>query len=176
VIATTTLLAHLAKSGFKLNTPDLADTKLSVPSILSPTLELVFPFFSFYSTVQTTLAPVNSWWYSQAQSFNAGSTVDIIVLGPGVWDVMLKMDLEEQGAVSDATSTCDVTYFANDGTGVTINLGRLTNKQGLDQSQMLKWRQLVTSDQTYQFRLVRVAGLGTALNIARIQIRASRLF
>jgi len=176
MIAAHPMFGHLAKSGPKMNTPQEGDTRLTIPGLLQPTIEIPLPFFSFYSTVQSQLAPINSWMYSQNQLFNLTSLVDIMALGPGLWDLRLFMDLEEQGAVSDATSTCDVLFFALDGTGATVSLARVTNKQGLNQSQDIIWRQLVTADQTYVFRLSRVIGAGTGLNLARIRIIAVRLF
>jgi hypothetical protein len=176
VIALSSLLGYLGKSGSKVNTSEVGDTRVRVPGTFQPVLQIPYPFFSFYSVFQNALVPVNSFIIDIAVTFAAANVNDIIALGPGYWDMTLNMTLEEQGAVSDATSLCAVSFFALDGTGATVKLVEITNKQGLDQSFQLNWKQLVTSDQPYQFRLTRVAGLGTGLNIARLLIVGVRMF
>jgi hypothetical protein len=176
MFSTTPLLAHLAKSGTKVNIPEIGDTKIQVPGVISPVMEVPYPFFSFYSAPQGLLAPVNSWIYSEQILFNVTALTDLIVLGPGLWDISIQDDLQEAGAVSDATSFHSITYFATDGTGSTIALVGLTNKQGVSQHREAQFKQLVTSDQSFQFRRSTVVGLGTGLNIARTLIIAVRLF
>jgi hypothetical protein len=176
MISTTPLLGHLAKSGTKTNTPQEGDTRMIVPGVISPTLEIPYPFFSFFGAPQPTITPVNSWMISFQGTFAVTTGVGIINLGPGVWDIIARTNLEEQGAISDPTSNDALVFFANDGTGTTVTLTRITNKQGLSQNQEVRWRQMVTADQTYSFNHNSVAGLGTGLNLFRHLIIAIRLF
>jgi hypothetical protein len=109
--------------------------------------------------------------------FNAGGTTALVLLGTGLWRIRLQSRLEEAGAVSDATSSSEVFYFANDASGTTVFLTKVTNKQGLDQNQIVDWDQLITSEQaSFTFSRTNVAGLGTGLNSARHLILATRLF
>jgi hypothetical protein len=108
---------------------------------------------------------------------NTGTlNVNILLLGTGVWDMVVDLSVLELGAVSDATSTMELTFFANDGTGQTISFAKVSNKQGAFQHHTRRWTQMVTSEFDYSINRVRVLGLGTGLNLARIYIQATRLF
>jgi hypothetical protein len=176
MIGTTTLLGHLAKSGTKLNIPQGGDSKVTIPGIIQPTIRIVHPFFSFYSTSQGSLAPVNSWIYSETGTFAATTLVDLMVLGPGLWEITLHMDKQQAGAGSDPTSTHAMIFFALDGTGSSVTLGIISNSQGEIQQRDLKWTQLVTADQTYQFRRSNTFGSGTGTNRFNDIIIATRFF
>ncbi len=158
-------------------TPEEGDTKVIVPGIVQPTLEIPFPVFSFVDAPLPAggNVPVNSIIFSQKVVFNAALGEVLFIFGPGLWRNNILMYLEEAGAVSDATSTCSLTIL-DSLTAKTIELMRVTNKQGLDQSKNLSFDLLVTSDQQYNVARQRVAGLGTGLNLCCIVWSASRLF
>jgi hypothetical protein len=175
--AVSTLFGELGKSGSRVNTPEEGDARLSIPGTLLPIISIPFPFGTFFSVFQPTVVANKSFIIDIAVTFNAGANSNIIAVGPGLWEFSIKHWLEEQGAVTDATSNASLQYFPNSGVGATVTLTRVTNKQGLDQSQDLNFRQLITSeDVSYQFLLGRVNGAGTGLNVSRMVIVANRLF
>jgi len=175
--STSLLLGYLGKSGTKTNTPELGDTKITIPGLFQPSLEITFPFFSFYSAAQGQLTPINSWAYSEEVGMNAGALlVDLMVLGPGLWDIRIRLAVIPAGATDDTTCSMSIDYFAIDGTGSTVRLCKVVCTDVIPQIQEMQFRQLVTADQLYQFRAVRVLGAGTGTNLAYRTILASRLF
>jgi hypothetical protein len=167
----------LGKSGSRVNTPEDGDSRLTIPGILSPIVEIPFPFGTFFSVFQAAVVANKSFIIDIAVTFQAGANTTIISVGPGLWEFTLKQWLEEAGAVSDATSNCSVQYFPNSGVGATVTLTRVTNKQGIEQNHLLNWKQLITAeDVSYSFLQGRVNGLGTGLNVSRTVLVANRLF
>jgi hypothetical protein len=171
------LLGYFGKSGTKVNTPGEDDTKVLVPGMFMPTLSIPYPMPAFFSVFQASMVAVNSFIIDIAVTFNAGANAIICNVGPGLWEYSIKHWLEEQGAISDATSNAALQYFPNSGVGATTTLTRVTNKQGIEQNHNLSFRHLITSeDVSFQFLLARVNGAGTGLNVSRVVIVANRLF
>lgn len=171
------LFGYLGKSGGGANTPEEGDTKLTVPGMLLPTLRVPFPHFSFFSAPLAGGSPpvVNSFIYAEELLFNVGESPVICTVGEGLWDFQVSLNIREAGAVSDATSTFRLQYF-DVLAGQTVVLARITNKQGVDQNYSVDWRQLITSDNLYNFNRVSIAGLGTGLNLAHLRILGTRYF
>jgi hypothetical protein len=171
------LFGYFGKSGSKTNTPEEGDTRLTVPGLLQPTIEMVFPCFQLFSAPLPGGAntPVNSWIYSEEFTYNTLQTPIIANLGPGLWDLSCSIIVRESGAVSDATSTARLDFF-DILNGQTVTLLRVSNKQGLDQSELLRFKILVTGDSLYSFNKVTQAGAGTGANVCKITIVAQRLF
>ena len=161
------------------NTPEEGDTKLEMPGVISNILEAPFPIFQVYSLplpIPSAVGLVTSFIYSEQAQFNANTTVDTCSLGPGVWKITFSISLEEQGAVSDPTSIHRVLLYPTDGVGASVDLGRVTNKQGLDQSVSYSWIQTVMTEAIWVFRRMNTAGLGTGLNRFNDVIIAQRMF
>jgi hypothetical protein len=172
----TPLLGYLGKSGAKANTPEEGDTKILVPGIMQPSLELPFPVFALYNApLPAGNTPVNSFMFSEEVLFNVNSGVVLFPLGPGVWDFEAIIDLRGAGAVQDATSTYRIELL-DTATGVSVVLGRLANDSTKPQNIRSKWRQMITADQAYTITRTSVVGAGTGTNFAHTCFKATRLF
>lgn len=173
------LLGYLAKATRSQGTPEPDDTMVTVPPILQANLELVYPFFSLYSAAQGVLQPVNSFIFSEEVAFNNNNVVDLIALGPGLWDVQAGHFFQASAGVltNDNTSSSRLDFFAVDGTGSTATLGKVNNSVAVNNYFMeSKFRALVTADQPFQFRRTNVIGAGTGTHLVRSRIIATRLF
>jgi hypothetical protein len=174
----TPIFGFFGKAGSRVNTPEEGDTKLTMPGVLNPTLDLVYPTFQLFNVPLpggSAGIPIYSWIYSEEFSFAGAASPVIAVVGPGLWEFLCSIILEEVGAVSDPTSSARLDMF-DQVTGQTVTLLRVRNKQGLDQSEQMRFKLLATGDQTYTFTRISVAGLGTGANLAKITIIATRLF
>jgi hypothetical protein len=172
----TPLFGYLGKAGSKMNTPEEGDTKLSVPGILQPVIQLPYPVFALYNApLPGGITPINSFMYSEEVLFNVNSGVVLFPLGPGVWDFDLQMDLRGAGAVQDNTSTYRIELL-DTLTAVSIVLGRLANDSTKGQNISESWRQMITADQAYTITRTSVVGAGTGTNFAHLCFKATRLF
>jgi len=161
------------------NTSEEGDTKLTMPGVISNVLSAPFPIYkvSNVPNVNALTEPqISSFFWSEQAQFNANTTVDLFSLGPGVWSIMVDMALEEQGAVSDATSIHRLVLYPNDGILQSIDLGRLTNKQGLNQSHQINWVHTITTEASWVFRRINSAGAGLGINRYNDIIICSKLF
>jgi hypothetical protein len=172
----TPLLGYLGKSGAKANTPEEGDTKILVPGLLQPGLEIPFPIFSLYNApLPAGNIPVNSFMFSEEVLFNVNSGVVLFPLGPGVWDFDITVDLRGAGAVQDATSTYRIELLDTT-TAISVVLARLANDSTKTQNISQRWRQMITSDQGYSVTRTSVVGAGTGTNFAHCIFKATRLF
>jgi hypothetical protein len=172
----TPLLGYLGKAGAKANTPEEGDTKILVPGILQPVLEIPFPVFALYSAaLPAGNTPVNSFMFSEEVLFNVNSGIVLFPLGPGVWDFDCTVDLRGAGAVQDATSTYRIELLDTT-TAVSVVLARLANDSTKGQSITQKWRQTITSEQAFSVTRTSVVGAGTGTNFAHTIFKATRLF
>jgi hypothetical protein len=172
----TPLFGYLGKAGSKMNTPEEGDTKLSVPGILQPVIQLPYPVFALYNApLPGGNTPINSFIYSEEVLFNVNSGVVLFPLSPGVWDFDLQMDLRGAGAVQDNTSTYRIELL-DTLTAVSVVLGRLANDSTKGQNLSESWRQMITADQAYTITRTSVVGAGTGTNFAHLCFKATRLF
>jgi len=174
------LFGFLGKaSAARSNTSEEGDTKLTMPGVINNVLAAPFPIYKVSNVPNAnalTEPQVSSFFWSEQAQFNANNTVDLFSLGPGVWDLYVSMVLEEQGAVSDAASIHRLIVYPNDGVGAGVDLGRLTNKQGLRQSVILRWTQTITTEASWVFRRTNIAGGGLGINRFNDIIICSKLF
>ena len=175
--STSTLLGHLGKAGVSQSTPEEGDTRITVPGILMPIIEIPLPIFTFISAGLPAGSNEvnNSFVYNQSGLFNLNFGNLIWVWGAGVWDMEVDHWLEEQGAVSDATSTHRLS-LVDTLTGTTTALSRITNKQGLTQNHKRRFKLLVEADTALSFVSTGVVGLGTGLNLYNITVSGTRLY
>jgi hypothetical protein len=177
----TSLLGYLHRAMKGASGTDPADTKVEVPGSFIPTLSLPFPFFTFTATPLGggVGVPVNSWMFQRSQTFAANGTQFIAIIGPGLWRLDYDVHIEERGAVSDPTSTYALNLIEQEGSGVTLTLARISNKQGVHQSYQGSLSLLVspsTQNPGFQIAETTVIGLGTGVNLAHTRITATRLF
>jgi hypothetical protein len=172
----TPLLGYLGKSGAKANTPEEGDTKVLVPGLIQPTIELPFPIFALYNTpLPGGNTPVNSFMFSEEVLFNVNSGVVLFPLGPGVWDFDLLVDLRGAGAVQDNTSTYRIELL-DTLLAISVVLARLANDSTKAQNISMKWRQMITTEQAYTITRTTIVGAGTGTNFAHCCFKATRLF
>lgn len=172
----TPLFGFLGKSGTKLNTPEIGDTKVTVPGVLQPILQIPYPYFKlFTAALGAGEVPVESWIFQAEQLFNVSLGTNFVSLGPGLWNLTIKHRIREAGAVSDPTST-DACQLIDTTTGTTIVLTKISNKQGVGQDQLISIPILVVAEQTYSLNRTTVAGLGTGVNFGDLLVIATRYF
>lgn len=177
MISTSALLAYLAKAGKGNNRQEDGDTKLKVPGTLNLTIESVFPPYSFFSTPQGNLAPVNSWIYSERVPYVVTGATFLIALGPGLWDVEMDLNAIALGAVADKTQSyrIELSDQGLDGAGLTITLGFITGDMPASPIQHFKARMCVPAGSLFVFNRLILQGLGTGTNNAFCRINATRL-
>ena len=172
----TALFGYLGKSGSKTNTPEEGDTRVTIPGIINPVLEIPFPVFALYNApLPGGNVPVNSFIYGEELLFNVNSSPTLFPLGPGLWDISVLCDLRAAGGVQDLTSTYRVELLDTT-TGISVVLARLANDGTKPQNIFQSWRQLVTADQTYTVIRTSLVGLGTGPNLAHLVVKCIRLF
>jgi hypothetical protein len=173
----TALFGYIGKaSAGRAVTPEEGDTKVLVPGVLQPSLEIPYPIFSLFNTpLPAGQLPVNSFIYAEELLFNVGTGVGLFVIGPGLWDIETSLIQREAGAVSDPTSTYRL-ELVDTLTAATVVIHRISNIQGRTQTYQSRWRQLVTVDSAYQFTRTTIAGLGTGTNFGHLKIICTRLF
>lgn len=176
MIVQTPLLGFLGLAGKSQATPQDGDTKLVVPGLVSLGFEPQFPAPNHFSAAQSGLAPIYGWILSISETIAAANTVELIQLGPGLWDVSLNLYIQPAGAVEDVTATLAINYAENEQTGATVLLARVANTKAVPQNITWRQRTLVTAKGTFSFFRTKTAGAGTGTNLANYVITASRLF
>jgi hypothetical protein len=176
VRSVTPLFGYLGKSGSKTNTPDEGDTKLTIPGILQPVMEVPYPVLALYNApLPGGNTPVNSFMLYDEILFNVNSGVVLFPLGPGLWDFDFLLTLRPFGAVQDGTCSYRIELL-DTLTAVSINLGRLVNDGTRPQQYRHHWRQLITSEQAYTVTRTTLIGAGTGTNFAHFIAKCTRLF
>lgn len=174
------IFGYLGKAtSARSNTPEEGDTKLTMPGVINHVLTAPYPIYKVASVINPnalTEPSSSSYFYSEAAQFNANNSANIFSIGPGVWDVVVDMSLEEQGAVSDPASIHRLQMYPIDGIGQSIDLGRLTNKQGLFQTHHLEFRMTVTVEALWVFSRINSAGGGLGVNRFNDIIICTRIF
>lgn len=179
MLSSSLLLGWLAKSGKGNNNQQIGDSKVLVPGTFLPTLRIPYPTLSLFASPPAggTTAVLNSWAFYQQALFNVTGNTVLIMVQPGLWSIDWELSIEERGAVSDATSTCQLAFILNDMvTNQLMVLATITNKQGVNQIHKGTMELLVPSELTYQFNRTTVVGAGTGTNACSIYIKATRLF
>jgi hypothetical protein len=172
----TPLFGHLGKTARGNVTPE-NDTNIEIPGMILPVLSTPFPTQSIFGSPQSPIArPVNSWMYNEQFTFNTSNVVDLIELGPGVWNITGSLNLRELGAITDPTCLYALNFFTLNALGSNFRLADLSAKQGLNQYQDWDFNFLVTTEEIFTFRRLTVAGLGTSINLAILKLIATRLF
>lgn len=173
------LLGYLGKAtAARANTPEAEDTRPQLPGRLNLCMTPPFPYFSIINAPVAGGTPpfVNSVMYAEFSTFAAGASPVLFQLGPGVWEIMVNHWSEEQGAVSDATSTQILTMFDASGPGLSAILSKITNKQGVPQFFNYNFKITVIAESLWSFNRINVAGLGTGLNVGHLVILAQRIY
>lgn len=172
----TPLMGYLGKSGPKINTPESGDTKILVPGLIQPSLEVPFPCFAFYNApLPGGNTPVNSFMLYDEILFNVNSSPVLFTIGPGVWDFEVHVALRPFGATQDPTCTYRIEWL-DTLAAVSINLGRLINDGTKPQYYSHRWRQLIMADQAYAMNRISLVGAGTGTNFAHSIFKCTRLF
>jgi hypothetical protein len=175
----TPFMGFLAKaSSGRSSTPELSDTKLTVPGVLNLTLEAPLPTFTVFNVPlpggQNT--PTDSWVYAQEiVAGAAGASPVIAFFGPGVWDVSWGLSLIERGAVSDPTAEITL-QFSDNLAGTAAILGHINAKFGAAQNQSGRFRFTVTTDSLFFISRASNGGLTTSTSLFLVDVIASRIF
>jgi hypothetical protein len=161
--------------------PEDADGWMTMGRQLIPAQELPFPYTKAYGSTQTgTFPPEDIQGSFTATRLDpqgtALSLVPWVDIPPGVWDIDLEYSQVLAGAVSDLTalSSLAINFVDN---AVTRNhlLAQLHGGQQQMQRYHRKFIMTVSKDIRVFLSLTHVVGLGTALNVARASLVASRL-
>lgn len=173
--ANTLLLAHLAKSTEGNAQQEDGDTRVQVPGMFLPVLNLPLPIYWVYGGTVTDPMK-NSFVYSSQIALGASNTVILFTLGPGLWKLRIQAHIAPAGGVTDLTSSAILRIVLVDGANPTINISRLANSQNAQPQLQIEMDFLVSAEQQIQFLLDTVAGLGTATNVHCVLVTASRFF
>jgi len=172
------LLAFLHRAAKGAPSAEGADTQPEVPGTLLPILRVPFPFFTFAATPLAALVVPNaSWMFQRSQTFTVGGTAFLGIVGPGLWRLNYDVHIEERGAVSDPTGTYALNIIEQEGSGITLTLARISNKQGVNQSYQGSMDLLVSPSKDspgFQISETIVAGLGTGANLAHTRLTLTR--